>query len=219
MKIAVCAADITSISNHMSWAHNPYLSNVIWASILLSIYLFERGRIQRRAHEQLISSMSLLSHLTNSTPQLFGVRGLEHFLPPVVSRGNKCGRPITFLHLYFSTPGNTRGTSEGISDSDLLTILSELLLKNFRGSDTVLRMQGLSFLVVLPDTSVQQARFALGRLDLKVDEWNLLAQPGQEILCLHCCTAWVPGNDVKTLVTEICQTTDTFKACAEFCGA
>lgn len=192
----------------------PCLWVAFGAMILLQICLYKKGRHLRRSGKRLISNISFaaLSNLTDPVTRLFDMRYLEYLLPQITSRGNRIGLPISFLHLRFSNPESTRSTSAGIATPEIIAVLSELLLSNFRGSDTILRLPGWYFLVILPDTSVQQAQCALRRLDLRLDEWNLQAQYGSEMLFRHCFSIWDPGDDVNQLMKNLRLTIDAFES-------
>src|SRR5438067_1047019 len=61
------------------------------------------------------------------------------------------------------------GSMEG---NRVLTEFSRMLKKVFRGGDLIFRQGGDEFLVVMPDTSEQQADSPLRRLLDSVDQWN-----------------------------------------------
>jgi len=54
----------------------------------------------------------------------------------------------------------------------VLTEFASLLKKVFRGGDLIFRQGGDEFLVVLPDTTEQQAQSPLQRLLESVQQWN-----------------------------------------------
>jgi GGDEF domain-containing protein len=222
-------AGIVSIIDPVFWnretflraSHLPYFYAAFVALILLQGCIYEKAKTLLRSRRRLTFELSFaaLFNLTDPVTRLFDIRYLEYLLPRITSRGNRHGRPITFLYFYFSCPALPHGIEVERAASDLLTVLTELLLSNFRGSDTVLKLHGTYFLVAMPDTSVEQAQFALNRLDARLDEWNIHTKNGLEVLFRYCPTAWSPGDDVNKLSDDLCLNFNEFASSIESCVA
>lgn len=189
----------------LSGGHLPYFCAGFAALVLLQGCIYGKAKGLLYSRRQLTSGLSFaaLYNLTDPVTRLFDIRYLEYLLPQITKRGNRHGRPITFLYLHFSCPTFTQSSQEKEAAPSLLAILAELLLSNFRGSDTVLKLSGSYFLVTMLDTTIEQAQFALNRLDSRLDEWNISTHNGLEVLSRHCFMSWRPGDDPGKLSDDL----------------
>jgi GGDEF domain-containing protein len=59
-----------------------------------------------------------------------------------------------------------------VAGDHVLVVLAQTLRKTFRGSDTICRVGGDEFLVIMPETSESQARAPISRLHRNLEQWN-----------------------------------------------
>lgn len=146
--------------------------------VLFNIYLLSQRVNLNSTRKALISelvlnerleSLSLIDPLT----QLFNRRALNELISHQVARANRNAGPLSFLIMDingFRELNNKLGSMEG---NRILTDFARMLKKVFRGGDLIFRQGGDEFLVVMPDTTEQQAEPPLKRLLGLVEHWNL----------------------------------------------
>jgi diguanylate cyclase (GGDEF)-like protein len=138
-----------------------------------------------RAFATRVEEYSLLDPQTG----LFNRRYLDQLFSQQMSWINRTGKPSTLL--LFEVPLN----GDRMSTEELLREAARILRSNFRGSDSIVRNSPNQFLALLPETSAEQAQFALNRLADKVDHWNLETK-GSEMQLRHALSTCPPGGDL-----------------------
>jgi len=126
--------------------------------------------------------------------QLFNRRYLDQLFNQQLKWLNRLGKSATLLLIEVLPDGQK---SEGP-----VVEASFVLRSNFRGSDWVVRNSTDQFLVLLPDTTEDQAEFALNRLADKVEAWNLENQKS-EMSLRHEMNACPPGGDFWEILRGI----------------
>jgi diguanylate cyclase (GGDEF)-like protein len=85
----------------------------------------------------------------------------------------------------------------------VLMEFSKMLKLIFRGGDMVFRQGGDEFLVLMPDTSEEQADFPVQRLLRAVDHWNLSGKRGYELSFSWGLAPYVAGGDVADVMRTL----------------
>lgn len=178
--------------------------------ILFNIYVVQQRRILRNTREELVRQLirseaaerlSLLDPLTG----VFNRRYLEEILPKEINRAQR--RESSLAVVMIDVDGfkavNTR-FGHLVGDR-VLKEVAELLKKNFRVSDTVIRYGGDEFLVLTGDTDEAQARVAVERLHANVEEWNRANVIPDFRLSLSC---GVAAYSKGAKIDEILETAD-----------
>jgi diguanylate cyclase (GGDEF)-like protein len=196
-------------SIHIQTAYLPQLFfGLISLILLFNIYLLQqkislnhtRGRlIGELVRNERLESLSLVDPLT----QLLNRRALSELIPREVARANRLGRPLTFMAMDlkdFRRLNAKFGMNEG---NQLLAEFSKLLKNTFRGCDTILRQGGDEFMVILPDTSEEDAEAPLDRLEHSVRQWNASNGKGYELSFAWAVAPYVPGSDVADVMRAL----------------
>ncbi|HXX27257.1 MAG TPA: GGDEF domain-containing protein [Terriglobales bacterium] len=196
-------------SIHIQTAYLPQLFfGLISLILLFNIYLLQqkislnhtRGRlIGELVRNERLESLSLVDPLT----QLLNRRALNELIPREVARANRLGRPLTFMAMDlkgFREINAKFGRNEG---NQLLTEFSKLLKNTFRGCDAILRQGGDEFMVVLPDTSEEDAEAPLDRLGHSVRQWNASHSKGYELSFAWAVAPYVPGGDIADVLRAL----------------
>jgi diguanylate cyclase (GGDEF)-like protein len=137
--------------------------------------------------------------------ETFNRRYLDQILPKEVSRADRreSSLALAVIDVDDFKSVNTR-FGHPVGDR-VLTEVAELLKKLFRASDTVIRYGGDEFLVLMGDTTEQEAEAAVARLHAQVDRWNLTGAIAGYKMGLSCgVAAYSKGANV----TEVLQTAD-----------
>ena len=146
--------------------------------VLVNVYLFEQRRVLRKTRRALIEGLveweraEQLS-FTDPLTDLFNRRCMDRMLVMETGRADRTDSEFTILMLdanEFKSVNTRFGHLEG--DRFLLEI-AEVLRKSFRKSDTVFRYAGDEFLVLMPDTGLDQAPIAIKRMLYEVERWNV----------------------------------------------
>lgn len=129
--------------------------------------------------------------------QLFNRRYLDQLFNQQTKWMNRSGKSaiVLLFELPFAS-GQKSAIEEIIGEAAFV------LRSNFRGSDSIVRNSTDQFLVLLPDTTEDQAQYALNRLADKLDDWNLENERFEMVL-RHELSTCVPGEDLWEKLCEI----------------
>ncbi len=104
---------------------------------------------------------------------LFNRHYLTERLPAEYNRSERSGHPISFLLMdidHFKTVNDTYGHQAG---DHALKLVSQTLLSHFRQSDIVTRYGGEEFMVILPDTTAEDALKKAEDLRKKISDMQM----------------------------------------------
>src|SRR5207302_10240935 len=186
--LVLTAGFLALIAPNLVWAQRiirieqAYLPQLVFGLIclvvLFNIYLLSQRVTLNSTRKALISelvlnerleSLSLIDPLT----QLFNRRALNELISHQVARANRNGTPLTFLIMDINGFRELNAKLGSMEGNRVLTEFARMLKKVFRGGDVIFRQGGDEFLVVMPDTTEQQAEPPLKRLLGLIDQWNL----------------------------------------------
>jgi len=145
--------------------------------VLFNVYLLKQRRVLRATRGELVSELvrreaaeelSLMDPLTD----VFNRRYLERILAKETTRADRRGSSLALMMIDVDglKAVNTR-FGHRVGDR-VLTEVAQLLRKNLRLSDTIIRYGGDEFLVLMSDTDEEQAQSAMRRLFKQVGAWN-----------------------------------------------
>jgi diguanylate cyclase (GGDEF)-like protein len=172
---------------------------------LLNIHLVSQKRRLDRMRDGLIRNLMMKGHSEGSTivdrlTKVFSAEYVNTALEREIARADRNHSPIT-LALFDVARLADINEHFGITAGDyLLLVTGQLLKKTFRGADTVCRMGGDQFLIILPETSAAQAERAFLRVVEAIDRWNENSELSYR-LALHLGVAtYVCGIPVEDLL-------------------
>lgn len=103
----------------------------------------------------------------------------EERIGSIVEQARRHGHPLTLAALdldHFKVVNDTMGHLKG---DQVLKQVAEALKKQIRLTDLLVRMGGDEFLLVLPDTSIDDARYLAERLCQEVEDLDVVTEAGR----------------------------------------
>mgnify|MGYP003297496371 CR=1 FL=1 len=85
----------------------------------------------------------------------------------------------------------------------VLVEFAKILRTVFRGADLAFRQGGDEFLIMMPDTTEEQADCPVQRLLREVDQWNLSSKRGYELSFSWALAPYVTGSDAEDVLQTV----------------
>ena len=174
------------------------LPNIVWASLVLrtdhrylpqlffglialivlfNVYILDQKRNLSRVRSEMLrhlleSAQAKQVAIIDPLTGVFNRRYLDQLIPREVSRAARGGNELSFLVIDVDNFKDINTTFGHQGGDQYLKDLASLLKKSFRGSDTVVRLGGDEFLVLLPETGNAQAGRVSERLNWEARWWN-----------------------------------------------
>lgn len=202
------------------------LPNMVWASLVLhtdhrflpqlffglitlivlfNVYILDQKRHLNRTRGE------MLRHLVESTQAkqvaiidpltgAFNRRYLDELIPREVSRAARASSDLSLLVIDVDNFKEVNTALGHFGGDQYLRDLAALLKKTFRGSDTVLRLGGDEFLIVLPETGSAQAHRAAERLKWEANWWNQATEASYRISFSCGVATYQQGMDIQDVL-------------------
>lgn len=145
--------------------------------VLFNVYILDQKRNLNRTRGQMLRNLmdvaqakqvAIIDPLTN----VFNRRYLDELLPREINRAARASSQLSLLLIDINNFKQINTTYGHLGGDQYLRDVANLLKKTLRGSDTVVRLGGDEFLVVLPETGNTQAHRAAERLRWEAHWWN-----------------------------------------------
>jgi diguanylate cyclase (GGDEF)-like protein len=194
---------------HIEQSYVPQLFfGLISLVLLFNIYLLgqkltlnatRRALISELVLNERLESFSLIDPLT----QLLNRRAINVLAPREVARANRLGGSLTVMSLdinKFRSINAKFGTGEGDA---ILNEFGKMLKAVFRGGDFVFRQGGDEFLILMPDTTEDEAEYPIERLQRTVEAWNLGSKKGYELTFNWAYASYATGSDFSDVMRAV----------------
>jgi GGDEF domain-containing protein len=171
--------------------------------VLLSGYLFDQKRraagVERSLFGEVLSSGGSGEFFDEET-HTFQRRFLDYAVAQEKSVAAREGTPscAVLIRVLRFIPNMLRG-KEG-SEDGFMRNAGYLLRRTFRGSDTLVRESETSFLVLMSDTTSEEARCGLNRLMETVNNWNVSSGCNYELVLSWQLVGCTPEEDLAVAV-------------------
>jgi diguanylate cyclase (GGDEF)-like protein len=127
-----------------------------------------RQLAEKQGHSDLLRNLAMIDPLTG----LYNRRFAEQRLAAEVARSERKGHPLTVLTLDLNNFKEINDRYGHPAGDQVLHEFAAQLNKVIRGSDLAVRLGGDEFLVLLPECTVEQLQFVLGRLGVLEVDWH-----------------------------------------------
>jgi diguanylate cyclase (GGDEF)-like protein len=175
------------------------LFNIYLQSQRVNLNSTRKALISELVLNERLESLSLIDPLT----QLFNRRGLNELISHQVARANRNGSQLTFLIMDINGFRELNAKLGSMEGNRVLTDFARMLKKVFRGGDLVFRQGGDEFLVVMPDTSEQQADAPLHRLLGLIEQWNVENGSNFQLSFSWGLAAYVTGTSLEDALRTV----------------
>ena len=216
--LTLTAGLLAFITPNLMWAQrvvrieHAYLPQLVFGLIslivLFNIYLLSQKNTLNATRHALIrelvlnerlESLSLIDPLT----QLPNRRAMNELIPREAARANRLGNSLTFLTIDINGFRQINVKFGAIEADTLLMEFGKILKRVFRGGDLIFRQGGDEFLVVMPDTSEEQADYPMQRLHQEVEQWNLNSKKNFELSITWALAPHVTGMDCEEALRAV----------------
>jgi diguanylate cyclase (GGDEF)-like protein len=194
---------------HLQQSYLPQLFfGLISLVLLFNIYLLTQKRhlnttrlalIRELVLNERLESLSLIDPLT----QVLNRRAMNELIPREVARSNRLGSSLTFMALDLNGFGTISSKYGALEGDRILVEFAKILKTVFRGADVAFRQGGDEFLVMMPDTTEEQANAPVQRLLKEVDQWNLASKKDYELSFSWALAPYVAGSDAEDVLRAV----------------
>jgi len=170
--------------------------------ILFNVYILEQKRELNRTRGQLLrelmeSAKARETALVDPLTGAFNRRYMEEIFPREINKATRSGTELSLIILDVDGFKDINTKFGHFLGDQYLRDIATLLKKTFRGSDTVLRLGGDEFLILLPETSNKQAMRAAERLSWETRWWNQAGHAKYELSFSCGVATYRKGMDMK----------------------
>jgi len=113
------------------------------------------------------------------------------------------GNSLTFMAIDLNGFNGITAKFGALEGDRVLMDFAKILNTVFRGADLAFRQGGDQFLVMLPDTTEEQADHPVHRLLREVDQWNLASKKEYELSFSWALAPYVTGSGAEDVLRVV----------------
>jgi diguanylate cyclase (GGDEF)-like protein/PAS domain S-box-containing protein len=168
--------EISLVRDNLESPYEVQLSNMQHPRVPSTIFLVQiRDITQRRAYEETLRQMAITDPLTgiNNRRQIFNLAQQE------IKRAHRLGRNLALILFdvdHFKSINDSFGHLVG---DQVLVMLTGLCMQNLRSIDRIGRFGGEEFLILLPETTLEEAVLTAERLRKLVERMIVSKENGE----------------------------------------
>ena len=175
------------------------LVNIYLLGQKLTLNTTRRALIRELVMNERLENLSLIDPLT----QLLNRRAMNELIPTEVARANRVGSSLTLMAIDL-TGFRAINAKFGLLEGDAILVdFARMLRTIFRGGDVVFRQGGDEFLILMPETSEEQADNPVQRLIRETEQWNLNNKKSYELSFSWALTPYVTGTDSEDALRTV----------------
>ena len=196
----------SGVALHADHRYMPQLFfGLLTLIILFNVYILDQKRTidetrKRLLREVMESAKAREVALVDPLTSVFNRRYMDEIFPREISKAARGGTELSFVMLDVDGFKDINTKFGHFAGDQYLRDVATLLKKTFRGSDTVLRLGGDEFLVILPETSNRQAHRAAERLLWETRWWNQAGHAKYELAFSCGVATYQKGMDIKEVL-------------------
>jgi diguanylate cyclase (GGDEF)-like protein len=159
----------------------------------LEILREENHRLRQQVEE-----LSITDKLTGMNNR----RALQRALETQVTRSRRYHNPLSVMLIEVAIEGSMAGP-----DDDIILAVSRFLGENLRWVDMIARWDERQFILVLPETAIEDGQRLLHKIRQGFSESVISKQSGAQPILLYVGLAeWQKGDDVRLLLQRAMET-------------
>ena len=176
----------------------PFLLSML--IIIPAVIVIKRNIIDKRKMEDYIHTMDIRDQLTNAYSRKYGLHLLSLQAEEYKTMGKKfsiCLIDIDNLKFINETQGMEAGDI-------VLTVVDRIVAMVFRKTDSIIRLEGNKFLVILPEFNRKYSKDAYEYLEERIDYFNQFNKRGHFIRLNYTMSEYT-GGSIKSFIEETRQ--------------
>jgi diguanylate cyclase (GGDEF)-like protein len=178
------------------------LAGLLVIVVLLNIYLFQQRRVLLKTRLQLVEQLQLAERTarTDALTSVFNGCFLQEALIREVARAERNGSMLTVMLADVDGFRSLNARCGPAAADELLVEVAALLRNNSRAADLVARLGNDEFVVLMPETSLEQAGIAVNRFSQRIEKWNMLNDRAYSLSVACGVATHLPGGSPEELL-------------------
>lgn len=195
----------------LDWRSGSLLQLFVGLLVLVTladIYLYNQRKLLKSTRQRLTAELARgvfaeNASFTDPLTEVFNRRGMEEILEKEIARATRYRSALTFIMIDLNDFKAVNTNAGHLAGDKLLIDVARLLKSSVRTPDFVFRYGGDEFLLALPNTSEEQAKCVLEKIQTRVANWNLRHATPEIKMSLSCgISAFTPGANIFEVIAR-----------------